>query len=125
VSFLNGKQLDALPQLLQLKKVQVISSAQQTVEIAAVLVRPHLQRHVTQAKRRLLEYFTIRTAENVQPIENVSVCRDPKDNYLLETAIAGNADLIVTGDKDLPVLHPFRGIRIISYTEFEQSLSEL
>jgi len=43
VSFLIGKQLDALPQMLQLKKVQVISSAQQTIEIAAVLKRPHLQ----------------------------------------------------------------------------------
>ena len=61
----------------------------------------------------------------MQPIENVHLCRDPKDNYLLETAIAGNADLIVTDDKDHLVLHPFRDIRIVSYTEFEQILSEL
>lgn len=67
VSFLIGKQLDTLAQLLQSKKVQVISSPQQTIEIAAVLARPRLQKYVTQAKRRLLEHFLIRTAESVQP----------------------------------------------------------
>ena len=42
------------------------------------------------------------------------VCRDPDDDLVLATAIAGRADLIVTGDNDLLVLKRFGGIRILS-----------
>jgi uncharacterized protein len=40
-------------------------------------------------------------------------CRDPDDDWVLATAIAGNCRCIVTGDKDLLVLHPFRSVAII------------
>ncbi len=43
---------------------------------------------------------------------------DPKDNKFLELALAGNATCIITGDKDLLVLNPFRNIQIISPKEF-------
>ncbi len=47
-------------------------------------------------------------------IEQITDCRDPKDNKFLELAINGNATCIITGDKDLLVLHPFRGISILT-----------
>jgi putative PIN family toxin of toxin-antitoxin system len=40
------------------------------------------------------------------------VCRDPDDDWVLATAIAGEAEVIVTGDPDLPDLDSHRGIRI-------------
>lgn len=42
------------------------------------------------------------------------VCRDPDDDVVLATALAGRADLIVTGDNDLLALKRFGGIRILS-----------
>jgi putative PIN family toxin of toxin-antitoxin system len=42
------------------------------------------------------------------------VCRDPDDDVVLATALAGKADLIVTGDADLLALKEFAGIRIVS-----------
>ena len=53
---------------------------------------------------------------------NVEVCRDPKDNCVLECAIAGKVDIIVTGDKDLLILSPFHGIPIVSPSEFSRIL---
>ncbi len=50
----------------------------------------------------------------IEPIEKISICRDPKDNMYLEIAIAGKADLIITGDSDLLVLHPFCNIPVIT-----------
>ena len=44
----------------------------------------------------------------------VKICRDPKDDKFLDVAINGGADLIVTGDADLLVLHPFEGIEIVT-----------
>ena len=41
-------------------------------------------------------------------------CRDPKDDKLLETALLGRADCLVTGDQDLLVMSPFHGIPILS-----------
>lgn len=40
------------------------------------------------------------------------VCRDPDDDWVLATAIAGQAEVIVTGDPDLLDLDPYQGIRI-------------
>lgn len=37
-------------------------------------------------------------------------CRDPKDNMILELAVAANASCNISGDEDLLTLHPFRGI---------------
>jgi predicted nucleic acid-binding protein len=41
---------------------------------------------------------------------------------VLATALAGKADVIVTGDDDLLVLKQFRGIRILSPRQFLESL---
>lgn len=48
----------------------------------------------------------------------ITDCRDPKDNKFLELAICANASCIITGDKDLLVLHPFRGIPILNAVDF-------
>lgn len=46
------------------------------------------------------------------------ICRDPADDIILGTAIAGMCRCIVTGDKDLLVLKRYRGIDIISPSDF-------
>ena len=46
------------------------------------------------------------------------VCRDPDDDIVLGTAMAGGCSHIVTGDRDLLVLVQYQDIRIISPTDF-------
>lgn len=45
-------------------------------------------------------------------------CRDPNDDKYLVLAQAGSADVIVSSDDDLLVLHPWRGISIPSPADF-------
>lgn len=52
------------------------------------------------------------------PKEIITSCRDSKDNKFLELAVSSNASCIITGDKDLLILHPFRGISILSPADF-------
>ena len=40
-------------------------------------------------------------------------CRDAKDNKYLELALAASAATIFSGDADLLVLDPWRGVRIV------------
>jgi predicted nucleic acid-binding protein len=46
------------------------------------------------------------------------VCRDRDDDKVLETAVAGQADIILTGDRDLLILGEHNGIRILSPRQF-------
>jgi len=45
-------------------------------------------------------------------------CRDPKDNQFLALAYVAEADVLVSSDADLLVLHPWRGIQIVTPAEF-------
>lgn len=47
-----------------------------------------------------------------------AVPRDPEDNMVLECAVEGHANYIVSGDNDLLVLKEFRGIQIVRASEF-------
>ena len=46
------------------------------------------------------------------------VCRDEDDDWILATAVAGNADLLISGDKDLLDLSRYEGIAIIRPSDF-------
>jgi putative PIN family toxin of toxin-antitoxin system len=52
------------------------------------------------------------------------VCRDADDDEVLGTAVAAQAGIILTGDKDLLVLKKFQGIRILSPREFAEWLDQ-
>jgi uncharacterized protein len=60
--------------------------------------------------------------EHVADVPRIIACRDPKDDKFLGLAVAGAADAIVTGDDDLLVLHPFRGIEIVRPTAISDRL---
>jgi predicted nucleic acid-binding protein len=51
-------------------------------------------------------------------IETITICRDPKDNKILELAVSGQASYLLSSDKDLLVLHPFQGIEIVTPADF-------
>lgn len=59
-------------------------------------------------------------AELVLVTERISACRDPTDDKFLEVAVNCRADIIVSGDAELLVLSPFRGIPIVTPAAFVQ-----
>ena len=87
-------------------------------ELHDVLSRPAFDRYVDEEDRLKFLSLLVKEATLVEIAEKVKECRDPKDDKFLELAINGNATLIISGDKDLQVLHPFRKIPILSPREF-------
>ena len=70
-------------------------------------------------------FHFIQTTGKVFQINEVPiVCRDPKDDFLLELAKISNADYLVTGDKDLIEIDNFHGTAIVSIELFEIILTE-
>jgi putative PIN family toxin of toxin-antitoxin system len=63
-------------------------------------------------------------SEEVEIVQIIKECRDPKDDKFLEVAINGNATHIITGDKDLLELHSFRGVDILTATQFLEIFSD-
>ncbi|MFO0212871.1 MAG: putative toxin-antitoxin system toxin component, PIN family, partial [Pseudanabaena sp.] len=58
----------------------------------------------------------------IKVVDVVKECRDPKDDKILELSLSGKADLIISGDKDLLILDPFRSIAIKSVDQFLKSI---
>lgn len=83
-------------------------------ELARTLERPKFDRYVSLAARREFVAFIHMASRIVEIDRSIRACRDPADDKFLDVAINGGADLIVTGDSDLLVLHPFEGVEIIT-----------
>jgi len=60
----------------------------------------------------------------VNPATSLNVVRDKSDNKIIECAVDGKADFIITGDADLLELKEFTGIRIITPREFFKRMKE-
>jgi putative PIN family toxin of toxin-antitoxin system len=99
-------------------EAQLLISEATLEELADVLARPKFDPYVSIVDRQQFIRLLGRIAELVPITFTVRACRDPKDDKFLELAINGRADLIVTGDKDLLELNPFRDIPIITLAEY-------
>jgi putative PIN family toxin of toxin-antitoxin system len=100
------------------------------------LSEPALQEFIDVIFRKKFDKYFLNDAERFEaidkiernavfflPKEIITSCRDTKDNKFLELAVAASASCIITGDKDLLVLHPFRNIPILSAAEFLATFS--
>jgi putative PIN family toxin of toxin-antitoxin system len=105
--------------LLRAEETDLLAlSAEVEAEIAEVLNRPRFAAAVSAARRvRILDILRGQ-AVWFSPSERVTDCRDAKDNKYLELALAAGAETIVSGDMDLLVLHPWRGVRILRPAEY-------
>lgn len=72
----------------------------------------------------LLLYATFRRARTVHPTGRLCLSRDPNDDFIVETALAGEAEVIVSRDEDftrdlrlIDFLH-VEGIRVLTVSQF-------
>jgi putative PIN family toxin of toxin-antitoxin system len=101
-----------------LKGMEVVVSEATVEEPADVLAREKWNRYVSvedrqEFIRRLLQICTL-----VPVLSEIDDCPDPADNRFLALALDAKARVIVTGDRDLLALHPWRGVEILTPAEF-------
>ena len=96
----------------------ILMSPSLSDELNRILEQDRFDRYVSRGQREHFLELLVGEAEDIVITESIQVCRDPKDDRILELAVNGNATYIVTGDVDLLVLNPFRGIEILRPAEF-------
>jgi putative PIN family toxin of toxin-antitoxin system len=106
--------------LLAENRYNLLYSEPTLEELVDVLARPRLKRRFPLQSRdaqTLIDLIVLR-GEAVEVLSTLKACRDPKDDKFLELAVNGRADVLVSGDQDLLVLHPFQDIPIVQPAEF-------
>ncbi|MDE3094690.1 MAG: putative toxin-antitoxin system toxin component, PIN family [Chloroflexota bacterium] len=97
-----------------------ITSPHLLAELARTFEARKLKGRINWSPRQRAEIVALLAtfAEVVEPAVLVDVCRDPDDNRVLEAAVAGSADCIVTGDGDLLALAAYESIPIVTPARF-------
>ena len=87
-------------------------------ELRDVLFRPKFDPYVSREERARFLAQLAGVAEIISIIRIIHDSPDPTDNKFLELALDGRADVLVTGDKHLLKMSPWRGIRIVRPAEY-------
>ena len=93
-------------------------------EIATRLMRPKFGRYVSKSTRERFLADVSAVAEWTAITGALHCCRDPNDDKIVETALAGRASCLVTGDADLLDLHPFRNLSILTPRQFLEATTK-
>jgi uncharacterized protein len=101
-----------------LKSGEILVSEATLNELADVLSRSKFDRYISIKDRQEFLRLLSRVANIVPITYKIHACRDPKDDMLLEVAVNGEAQAIVTGDQDLLSLNPFHGIPIVTPAKY-------
>ena len=92
---------------------EVMVSESLVAELANILSREKFDRYVSVQDREEFLRRVPKVATVAPVLTEVEVCRDPDDNHVLALALDSESDYIITGDRDLLVLHPWRGVKIV------------
>ena len=119
ISFLIGKQLDSLLELLDNPWFDLVSTPQLNEEIIRVAHREKFRKYfpeneVKQLKEWMDEHFSMFEIGDIP-----RRCRDPKDDYLLELAVQTKAIYLVSGDNDLLAIGHIGDCKIMTVAQFE------
>lgn len=105
-------------------EIELVTCPALLAEVADVLDRPRLRKHVTQDEAEEFVAELMKESTFVaDPDELERVCRDPDDDYLVALAKAAQADVLVTGDHDLLAVESGRaGVEVVTPRELADRL---
>jgi putative PIN family toxin of toxin-antitoxin system len=125
---LRPKSIPAPALQLTINHHQLSVSVDSLAEIERILNQDKFNKYNNLAVRK--EFLRrLRRDSSLQAVpEEVSIavrgsCRDGKDDFILALALAERADAIISSDRDLLSLNPWRGIPILTPAQFVSQFS--
>lgn len=113
--------VDSVPSLAfrkALASCKLCASDETLRELETVLGRPKFDRYLDRRERVVFIDLYKNCIASCKVHEVVDDCRDPKDNKFLALAISCAAGVLVSSDRDLLDLHPYRGVAIMTPADF-------
>lgn len=108
-------------------RFELVNSEPLRIELLRVLNRPRVSRRIPE-RDSLISGFVARLwhrSTMVEPRRRVNIVhRDPADNRVIEAALAGRCEYIISGDADLLQLGVVEGARIVTPAEFLKVLDD-
>ena len=99
-------------------KCKLIESIKLIKEFVSVISRPKFH-FINEEEKNQFLIFLLQISSLVEPKIKLGVIKeDPKDNMVLECAVEGKVDYIISGDQHLLKLNEFEGIKIVAPKEF-------
>lgn len=120
ISFLITKDFTKLDEIIFSRHGILVFSQELLDEFLEVAKRPKFRRFFSAADIEEILETIDEYADFVKVQTQIGACRDPKDNFLLSLSVDGNADFLLTGDKDLLDLVKFGETSIITISNFLQ-----
>jgi len=99
-------------------KAQLVATTETLRELIETLLLPKFDRYVSRQRRETLLERVASLVDIVEVLQQIRASRDSKDDKFLEAAVNGRANVLVTGDRDLLDLNPFRGIAIVTPADY-------
>ncbi len=119
ISYLISKNNNQWDTLIFSDKIQIIYSEKLLNEFIEVTQRDKFRKFISLDDLEVILNYLGDIAIFVENIEKkYTLCRDLKDNFLLDLAVTAEADFLVTGDKDLLEIKTLENVKILSPTDF-------
>ena len=118
ISFLLTSDYSKIDSLISSEHIILLFSQELVDEFIEVAERPKFRKYFSLADLEDLLTKARTKAEFISVTSDIKICRDPKDNFLLALAQDGKATHLLTGDKDLLVLHKIGKTKIITINEY-------
>ena len=117
-SFLSPESIAAKTLNWAENKGTILYSHATLTELTSVLSRPKFSKYITPEDVAGLTIRINAVWLSIEIINQIKLCRDPKDDKFIDLAINGEALHIITGDNDLLVLHPIQNISVTNPRSF-------
>ena len=123
ISYLITNKYGFLDRFIENGKIKLIFSKELYSEFLEVIERPKFKKYFKKSDLTKLTNLIDKFGILVEVSSNVEMCRDKKDDFLLNLAIESNADYLLTGDLDLLEMKKIINTKIIKIKEFKDIIS--
>ena len=123
ISFLIGKELHDLKNLIVSEKVKIITTDQLLTEIRLVTSRNKLKKYFNQDKVSDLISLLDIIADKIKITKIDKISRDAKDDFLLALSKEARANYLITGDKDLLDIKVYGRTKILTAKQFKEKFA--
>lgn len=122
ISFLLTNDTRKLDSIITDKKLILLFSRELIDEIIEVTQRKKFRKYFSLEDMENWLFKVRQVSEFIKVKSKITICRDPKDNFLLSLSFDGKATHLITGDKDLLVLKNFDSTIILNMADYLKGL---